>query len=116
MMCERTRAGRRACRCLRSLAGSTDLDASVLLAVLFGYAPPADERLRSTVDAIGERLAHGTFVARNTGDDGLAGTEGAFLVCSLWLVEALARTGLRARATALFEEQPTHANDVGLHA
>ncbi len=97
-------------------AGSTDVDASVLLAVLFGYAPPADERLRSTVDAIGERLAHGPFVARYTGDDGLAGTEGAFLACSFWLVEALARTGRRARATALFEELLTHANDVGLYA
>ncbi|MDN5768528.1 MAG: glycoside hydrolase family 15 protein [Humibacillus sp.] len=97
-------------------AGSTDLDASVLLAVLFGYAPPADERLRSTVDAIGERLVHGPFVARYTGDDGLAGSEGAFLACSFWLVEALARTGRRPRATALFEELLTHANDVGLYS
>ncbi len=97
-------------------AGSTDVDASVLLAVLFGYSPPADERLRSTVDVIGERLAHGPFVARYTGDDGLAGTEGAFLACSFWFVEALARTGRRARAIALFEELLTHANDVGLYA
>ncbi|MEO6996586.1 MAG: glycoside hydrolase family 15 protein [Terracoccus sp.] len=97
-------------------AGSTDLDASVLLAVLFGYAPPADERMRATVDAIGERLAHGPFVARYTGDDGLAGTEGAFMACSFWFVEALARTGRRARPTALFEELLTHANDVGLYS
>lgn len=97
-------------------AGSTDLDASVLLGVLFGYAPPTDERMGATVDAIAERLAHGPFVSRYTGDDGLAGTEGAFLACSFWLVEALARTGRRIRATGMFEELLTHANDVGLYA
>ncbi len=96
--------------------GSTDLDASVLLGVLFGYAPPGDERMRATVDAIAQRLGRGPFVSRYTGDDGLAGTEGAFLACSFWLVEALARTGRRARASAMFEELLTHANDVGLYA
>lgn len=95
---------------------SADLDASVLLGVLFAYAPADDERMRATVDAIGERLAHGPFVSRYTGDDGLAGSEGAFLACSFWLVEALARTGRRVRAVDLFEELLTHANDVGLYA
>ncbi len=96
--------------------GSTELDASVLLGVLFGYASPADERMRATVDAISERLAHGPFVLRYTGDDGLVGTEGAFLACSFWLVEALARTGRRTEATAMFEELLSHANDLGLYA
>lgn len=96
--------------------GSTDLDASVLLGVLFGYAPPGDDRMRTTVDAVAQRLTQGPFVSRYTGDDGLAGTEGAFLACSFWLVEALARTGRHAKATVLFEELLTHANDVGLYA
>jgi GH15 family glucan-1,4-alpha-glucosidase len=109
--------------CWSSAAGAyvrapdtTDLDASVLLGVLFGYAPPDDERMRSTVDAIAERLSHGVFVSRYTGEDGLAGAEGSFLACSFWLVEALARTGRHARATTMFEELLTHANDVGLYA
>lgn len=95
---------------------TTDLDASVLLGALFGYASPEDERMRSTVDAIAERLTQGPFVSRYTGEDGLAGAEGSFLACSFWLVEALARTGRRATATAMFEELLTHANDVGLYA
>lgn len=96
--------------------GSSDLDASVLLGVLFNYAPPDDERMRATVDAVAERLAHGPFVSRYTGADGLVGTEGSFLACSFWLVEALARTGRHARATVLFEQLLARANDVGLYA
>ncbi len=97
-------------------AGSIDLDASILIGVLFDYAPPGDERIRGTVDAIAERLTHGPYVSRYTGDDGLTGTEGAFLACSFWLVEALARTGRRARATAMFEQLLARANDVGLYS
>lgn len=96
--------------------GTSDLDASVLLGVLFGYSPPDDERMRSTVDAIADRLATGPYVSRYTGDDGLAGTEGAFLACSFWLVEALARTGRRVQARAIFEQLLELANDVGLYA
>ncbi|HEU5160968.1 MAG TPA: glycoside hydrolase family 15 protein [Streptosporangiaceae bacterium] len=96
--------------------GSDDLDAAVLLGVLFGYVPPGDERLRSTVDAVARRLADGPFVLRYTGQDGLAGAEGAFLTCSFWLVEALARTGRPERAAEMFEQLLALANDVGLYA
>ena len=48
---------------------------------------------RSTVDAVRRELGHGPYVRRYTGEDGLAGGEGAFVSCSFWLAEALARTG-----------------------
>jgi GH15 family glucan-1,4-alpha-glucosidase len=97
-------------------AGGDELDASVLLAVLHGYAEPHDERIRKTVDAIGRELADGPYVRRYAGDDGLAGTEGAFLACSFWLAEALARTGRASAATQLMEQLLDLANDVGLYS
>ena len=97
-------------------AGGEELDASILLAVLHEYAEPADERMRSTVDAIARELADGPYVRRYTGDDGLSGTEGAFIACSFWLVEAFARTGRVEAAIRLIEQLLTLANDVGLYS
>jgi GH15 family glucan-1,4-alpha-glucosidase len=95
-------------------AGGEELDASVLLALIFGYS--ADhERVASSVDAIRRELAIGPYVRRYSGDDGLSGSEGAFLACSFWLVEALALIGRRDEATALFDELLTFGNDVGLY-
>ena len=97
-------------------AGGGELDASVLLGVLHGYSDARDERMRNTVDAIGRDLAHGPYVRRYAGEDGLAGTEGAFLACSFWLAEALARTGRTDTAAQLMEQLLDLANDVGLYS
>jgi GH15 family glucan-1,4-alpha-glucosidase len=96
--------------------GGHDLDASLLLAVLHGYAAPNDERIRKTMDAIGRELADGPYVRRYAGEDGLADTEGAFLPCSFWLAEALARTGRVDAAAELMEQLLDLANDVGLYS
>jgi GH15 family glucan-1,4-alpha-glucosidase len=100
---------------LRSSAGD-DLDASLLLAVLFGYRAPDDPRMISTVDAVRHELGHGPYVYRYSGEDGLEGDEGAFLTCSFWLVEALAMQGRRAEAVALMDELVALGNDVGIYA
>jgi GH15 family glucan-1,4-alpha-glucosidase len=97
-------------------AGSEDLDASLLLGILFGYDAPDPTRLGSTVDALRHELGRGSLLARYSGEDGLQGTEGAFLCCSFWLVDALARVGRREEATALMRELMAVANDVGLYA
>src|SRR5262249_30969610 len=97
-------------------AGSDEIDAGLLLAVLFGYAPPNDHGLVSTVEAVRRELAHGVFVSRYTGEDGLRGTEGEFLACSFWLAEALALIGEREEAIELMEQLLTFANDLGLYA
>ncbi len=97
-------------------AGSEELDASLLLAVVHGYADARDDRLQATIDAVREELGDGPFLRRYSGDDGVAGSEGAFLACSFWLVEALARSGRLEEATALLDELVALANDVGLYA
>jgi GH15 family glucan-1,4-alpha-glucosidase len=95
--------------------GADELDASLLLGILHGYADPDDERMRKTVDAVRRELADGPYVRRYAGEDGLAGTEGGFLACSFWLAEALARTGRGEDAAELLDQLLALANDVGLY-
>ena len=61
-----------------------------------GFLPPDDARVRATVLAIAEDLTQDGLVLRYRGDhtdDGLAGEEGTFTICSFSLVTALARIG-----------------------
>jgi GH15 family glucan-1,4-alpha-glucosidase len=97
-------------------AGSEELDASLLLGILFGYDTPDPARLTATVDAIRRDLGRGPLLARYSGDDGLRGAEGAFLCCSFWLAQALAQIGRLDDATELMEQLLPLASDVGLYA
>jgi len=97
-------------------AGGEDLDASLLLGVLLGYESPTPGRMSATVNALRRHLAQGSLISRYSGEDGLQGTEGAFLCCSFWLVDALARIGQLDEATVLMQELIALANDVGLYA
>ena len=100
---------------LRSSDGG-GVDAGLLLGVLFGYHAPDDPRLATTIDAVRRELADGPLLYRYRDDDGLSGTEGAFLACSFWLVEALARVGRLREASALMDELMGFSNDVGLYS
>ncbi len=104
---------------LRQHYDTDALDASTLLAALFGFLPGTDERLRNTVDAIADDLSENGFVLRYvTGetDDGLSGKEGTFLICSFWLVSALAIVGEMRRATDLMQRLLRIASPLGLYA
>jgi GH15 family glucan-1,4-alpha-glucosidase len=92
------------------------LDASLLLSVLADYDRRDSARLKGTVAAIRRELATGPLVHRYVGDDGLAGEDGAFVACSFWLAEALARQGRVSVATELMDDVVALANDVGLYA
>jgi GH15 family glucan-1,4-alpha-glucosidase len=95
------------------------LDASVLLAAMFGFLPGDDERLRATVLAIADELTEHGFVLRyktDETDDGLSGKEGTFLICSFWLVSALAVVGEMQRARDLMERLLREASPLGLYA
>jgi GH15 family glucan-1,4-alpha-glucosidase len=95
------------------------LDASTLLAPLFGFLPGTDERMRKTVDAIEDELTEHGFVLRyktDETDDGLSGKEGTFLICSYWLVSALAVVDEMDRARSLMERLLRIASPLGLYA
>jgi alpha,alpha-trehalase len=95
------------------------LDASALLAAIFGFLPPDDGRLRKTVVAIADELTEHGFVLRyRTGetDDGMSGEEGTFLICSFWLVSGLAIIGEQRQARDLMERLLRQASPLGLFA
>jgi GH15 family glucan-1,4-alpha-glucosidase len=104
---------------LRQHYGTDALDASTLLAGLFGFLPGTDERLQNTVRAIAEDLTDNGFVLRyrtDETDDGLSGKEGTFLICSFWLVSAFAIVGETRRASDLIERLLRIASPLGLYA
>ena len=95
------------------------LDASTLLAAIFGFLPRDDARLRATVLAVADELSEDGFVLRyrtEQTDDGLSGKEGTFVICSFWLVSALAIIGETPRARALMERLVRVASPLGLYA
>jgi GH15 family glucan-1,4-alpha-glucosidase len=96
--------------------GSGDLDAALLILPLLEFEDPTSPRVVGTVDAVRRELgAGGPLVYRYPpGRDGLPGGEGAFVPCSFWLVQALARTGRLEEATGLFEELLGFASPLGL--
>ncbi len=99
--------------------GSKELDASLLMMPMMGFLPVQDPRVVGTIEAIQRDLMVDGFVLRyrnSSGVDGLAGDEGAFLPCSLWLVAALAAMGRKDEALELFNRVLSVANDVGLLA
>jgi GH15 family glucan-1,4-alpha-glucosidase len=104
---------------LRQHYDTDALDASTLLAALFGFLPADDERLRKSVEAIADDLTEDGFVLRyrtDETDDGLSGKEGSFLICSFWLVSAFAIVGEQQRARDLMERLLSVASPLGLYA
>jgi GH15 family glucan-1,4-alpha-glucosidase len=88
------------------------LDAAALLFAGSRFREGREERLRSTARAIaGELGAGGPLLYRYSGADA---EEGAFVACSFWMVEALARLGERDRAAELMDAMVARGSDLGL--
>ncbi|MFC1979916.1 glycoside hydrolase family 15 protein [Chloroflexota bacterium] len=93
------------------------LDASNLLIPLFGFLPISDTRVISTIERTTEELGYNGLLRRYKSeetDDGLKGSEGAFLWCSFWLVRNLLRLGKLEEAVALYEKLLGYSNHLGL--
>jgi GH15 family glucan-1,4-alpha-glucosidase len=104
---------------LRQHYDTDALDASTLLAPIFGFLAGDDGCARASVLAIADELTEDGFVLRyrtDETDDGLSGREGTFLICSFWLVSALSIVGEQQRARDLFERLLRIASPLGLYA
>jgi GH15 family glucan-1,4-alpha-glucosidase len=97
--------------------GGEDLDASSLMLAITGFLPADDLRMKATIDAIAQRLTDERgLVYRYQTQDGLAGDEGTFVLCTFWLAQAQALAGDAETAAATFERALAAINDVGLLA
>ncbi len=99
--------------------GAPALDASLLLIPLFRFLPADDPRVVETVRAIADELTVEGLVLRykvEETDDGLGTEEGAFLICSFWLVSALSEIGDQERARSLCEKLLSLASPLELYA
>jgi GH15 family glucan-1,4-alpha-glucosidase len=93
-----------------------EADASLLTMTILGYDESTSRQSLGTIDAVQTELREGPFVYRYRGEDGVEGDEGAFLTCSFWLADALARVGRLAEAESLMDELVGQSNDVGLYS
>jgi len=100
--------------------GGRAVDAVLLRASQVRFLENHDPRVASTVRAITRELGSGVLVSRyrtDETDDGVQhGEEGAFLMCSFWLVDALAHIGDVEQAQRRFERLLAFASPVGLMA
>jgi GH15 family glucan-1,4-alpha-glucosidase len=102
---------------LRSFAGhygGGDLDASLLQMAILRFLPAGDERLRSTIDAIWKGLSNDGWLYRYRLDDGFGRPTVAFILCTFWLVEALAATGRADEAAAVMKKAHAALSPLGL--
>jgi alpha,alpha-trehalase len=104
---------------LRQHYDTDALDASTLLAPIFGFLPGTDERMHASVLATADELTENGFVLRyktDETDDGMSGKEGTFLICSFWLVSGLAIVGEEQRARDLMERLLRISSPLGIYA
>ncbi len=91
-------------------------DAALFLMAVHGFMDDADPRMVRTVEWTRRELADGPYIRRYRTDDGVAGTEGAFVLCGFWLAEALALQGRLDDAIEVFGAHTGATNHVGLLA
>ncbi len=97
-------------------AGHQVADAATLLLPAMGLVPSDHPIALQTIAVVRRTLERDGLLFRYLTPDGLAGGEGAFLLCSFWLVDALTHAGQVDEADALLQRLIGFANDVGLFA
>jgi len=112
---------------IQSYESNETLDSSILIAPLVFFITPNDPRFLRTMDRIlqtpekGGLTSTGLVYRYNTveAEDGVGGHEGAFSMCTFWLVEAMTRAGVYEkkylnRAVNLFENILSFSNHLGM--
>ncbi|QPG99992.1 hypothetical protein C2857_003068 [Epichloe festucae Fl1] len=112
---------------IQSYENNTILDSSILIAPLVFFIAPCDPRFVSTLEKIllppekGGLTSTGLVFRYDTdqSDDGVGGRDGAFSMCTFWLVEAMTRAGVYepkylVRAVSLFENMLGFSNHLSI--
>jgi len=94
--------------------GGSDLDAGVLLMAEVGFLDGRDARFARTVESLERALCDGPFMRRYEAPDDFGRPETAFLACSFWRIDALARIGRLEQAREVFDALLARRNHVGL--
>ncbi|MGI0090116.1 MAG: glycoside hydrolase family 15 protein, partial [Nitrososphaerales archaeon] len=95
--------------------GSKSLDSANLLMPQVRFISVNDPKMIGTIDATMKKLlAEDKFLYRYLDDDGLAGKEGAFLICSFWLVSCLTMAGRLDEAEKMMDSIIGYSNHLGL--
>ncbi|KAK1980316.1 family 15 glycosyl hydrolase [Colletotrichum cereale] len=112
---------------VQSYENNTMVDSSILIAPLVFFIAPNDPRFLNTMDRIllppekGGLTSTGLVYRYNTelSEDGVGGREGAFSMCTFWLVEAMTRASAYepkylVRAVNLFENMLGFSNHLSM--
>jgi len=94
--------------------GGEDLDASLLQMAGLRFLPEGDPRLHSTIDVINRDLTRDGWLLRYQLNDGFGTPTVAFVICTFWLVEALAAAGRRTEARNVFDRIRGAVSSLGL--
>jgi len=94
--------------------GGEALDASVLLMSEVDLLPPDDPRWSHTLAAIRGELKQGHHLFRYRTPDDFGVPKTTFTACTVWYIDALARTGEIGEARELFEALLAARNPLGL--
>ncbi len=96
--------------------GSDIYDASNLLMLHYGFLPPDDPRIVSTVDCYYRHLVKNNYTFRYIAEDEFGAPENAFIVCTFWMINALYLVGREKEAREMFEHIMKSANHLKLFA
>lgn len=94
--------------------GSNEMDAAVLLMLHYGFLPPADERMISTIKEMYQTLVRNHFMMRYVAEDDFGTPRNAFIVCTFWMINALYLIGEEAKAKKMFTQVVQWKNPHGL--
>ncbi|KAF2495191.1 hypothetical protein BU16DRAFT_383239 [Lophium mytilinum] len=112
---------------IQSYEARNVLDSAVLIAPLVFFVAPNDPRFTGTLEAILRPVEKGGLTStglvyrynHERSDDGVGGREGAFSMCTFWLVEALTRAGAYdkkylVQAINIFENMLSYGNHLNM--
>ncbi len=94
--------------------GSDNLDAANLLMLHYGFLPPSDKMMTSTVRQSYDRLVKNNYCMRYTQPDSFGKPTSAFIICTFWMINALYLTGEKDKANEMFSNILSKANHLGL--